>query len=245
MKATRYPMVSPQLRDGTPLPPWVSPCSGMVCSGRRSPPCPFQTGVVQRSPLARRGDVAPTATGFGAPPPYVRPLILGWPKRAKNRQFLTPCGAKSWGSGGAPPTNLILLRNQRPARPRRRSPHAPGGGAGARYAGGVARGVPGPRPSVGVVDGGGWSGPHPSCSSSGGPAEPVRVPPCGGNVSTPSSQATTASSLRSSARCRVVDGSSYRFHRPDTLGGDHRSIDRRHDRTACIPPLTGSGDGCR
>ena len=140
MKATRYPMVSPQLRDGTPLPPWVSPCSGMVCSGRRSPPCPFQTGVVQRSPLARRGDVAPTATGFGAPPPYVRPLILGWPKRAKNRQFLTPCGAKSWGSGGAPPTNLILLRNQCapstlsvacPRAPARRSRGVRGGWRGA------------------------------------------------------------------------------------------------------------------
>ena len=29
--------------------------------------------------------------------------------------FLPPCGAKLWGSGGAPPTNLILLRNQRRA----------------------------------------------------------------------------------------------------------------------------------
>ena len=31
---------------------------------------------------------------------------------AKKCPFFPPCGAKSWGSGGAPPTNLILLRNQ-------------------------------------------------------------------------------------------------------------------------------------
>ena len=31
---------------------------------------------------------------------------------AKNRQFFAPYGAESRGSGGAPPTNLILLRNQ-------------------------------------------------------------------------------------------------------------------------------------
>ena len=36
------------------------------------------------------------------------------PPGAKNVIFLTPSGAKLWGSGGAPPTNLILLRNQRP-----------------------------------------------------------------------------------------------------------------------------------
>ena len=35
------------------------------------------------------------------------------PPGAKNVIFLTPSGAKLWGSGGAPPTNLILLRNQR------------------------------------------------------------------------------------------------------------------------------------
>ena len=39
--------------------------------------------------------------------------ILGLPKMAKKWPFLTPCGAKSRGSGGAPPTHLILLRNQR------------------------------------------------------------------------------------------------------------------------------------
>ena len=37
------------------------------------------------------------------------------PPGAKNVIFLTPSGAKLWGSGGAPPTNLILLRNQRAA----------------------------------------------------------------------------------------------------------------------------------
>ena len=31
---------------------------------------------------------------------------------AKKWPFLDPCGAKSRGSGGAPPTHLILLRNQ-------------------------------------------------------------------------------------------------------------------------------------
>ena len=38
--------------------------------------------------------------------------ILGVPKMAKKWPFLAPCGAKSRGSGGAPPTHLILLRNQ-------------------------------------------------------------------------------------------------------------------------------------
>ena len=38
--------------------------------------------------------------------------------------FLPPCGAKLRGSGGAPPTNLILLRNQRPRQVQRRSARA-------------------------------------------------------------------------------------------------------------------------
>ena len=51
---------------------------------------------------------------------------------AKKCPFFPPCGAKSWGSGGAPPTNLILLRNQLAigrARARRRGsrPRAPDG----------------------------------------------------------------------------------------------------------------------
>ena len=52
----------------------------------------------------------PSATGGGVPRGPLGPLILGG---AKKCTFLAPCGAKSWGSGGAPPTNLILLRNQR------------------------------------------------------------------------------------------------------------------------------------
>ena len=43
-------------------------------------------------------------------------MILGGlksEKMAKKCHFLPPCGAQSRGSGGAPPTNLILLRNQR------------------------------------------------------------------------------------------------------------------------------------
>ena len=38
--------------------------------------------------------------------------VLGMPKKGKKCPFLDPCGAKSRGSGGAPPTHLILLRNQ-------------------------------------------------------------------------------------------------------------------------------------
>ena len=37
------------------------------------------------------------------------------PKKGKKWPFLAPCGAKSRGSGGAPPTHLILLRNQLPS----------------------------------------------------------------------------------------------------------------------------------
>ena len=43
-------------------------------------------------------------------------LILGGGKMRKNCTFFPPCGAKSRGSGGAPPTTLILLRNQRRGR---------------------------------------------------------------------------------------------------------------------------------
>ena len=42
--------------------------------------------------------------------------VLGIPKKGKKWPFLGPCGAKSRGSGGAPPTHLILLRNQRASR---------------------------------------------------------------------------------------------------------------------------------
>ena len=41
----------------------------------------------------------------------------GNPENGQKWPFLDPCGAKPRGSGGAPPTTLILLRNQRaPAR---------------------------------------------------------------------------------------------------------------------------------
>ena len=63
--------------------------------------------------------------------------ILGLPKMAKKWPFLTPCGAKSRGSGGAPPTHLILLRNQR-KQPSPRVP--PGGAAGRGGPGGVGGG---------------------------------------------------------------------------------------------------------
>ena len=43
-------------------------------------------------------------------------------KRVKKTPFLGACGAKLRGSGGAPPTNLILLRNQRTRRIERPPP---------------------------------------------------------------------------------------------------------------------------
>jgi len=57
--------------------------------------------------------------------PEIRPLFPGFstvrrgPKKGEKTPFLTPPGAESRGSGGAPPTHLILLRNQR-------APPAPG-----------------------------------------------------------------------------------------------------------------------
>ena len=69
----------------------------------------------------------PTRAWGGAPGPPSNPGFRGSRgplrapdprarKTAKNGTFFAPSGAKSWGSGGAPPTNLILLRNQRRAR---------------------------------------------------------------------------------------------------------------------------------
>ena len=51
-----------------------------------------------------------------------RPPASGGPKIGEISDFLPPSGAKSWGSGGAPPTNLILLRNQWLCVPRRDAP---------------------------------------------------------------------------------------------------------------------------
>ena len=48
--------------------------------------------------------------------------ILGARKKGKNCPFSDPCDAKSRGSGGAPPTHLILLRNQWLCVPRRDAP---------------------------------------------------------------------------------------------------------------------------
>ena len=45
--------------------------------------------------------------------PFSGPILPPWQKGGDLTTFLGGCGAKSWGSGGAPPTNLILLRNQR------------------------------------------------------------------------------------------------------------------------------------
>ena len=79
-------------------------------------PIAFQTGFPGRHPETLRGSSPatdppdpPSATGAGGLWGALGPLILGG---AKKCTFLAPCGAKSWGSGGAPPTNLILLRNQ-------------------------------------------------------------------------------------------------------------------------------------
>ena len=143
-------------------------------------------------------NLPPTRPPFRTRPPGgslggFPPLILGGQKRVKNGQFLPPCGAKSWGSGGAPPTNLILLRNQRqpaerPARPRT-GPARPGPGPPGA--------PPAPRPAPWlVVVGFGWGGVRSVrdwvlrrvCDA-------VRVSPSEGKDSTPSAHAPTASSL--------------------------------------------------
>ena len=58
--------------------------------------------------------------------PPAHPCLRG-PKSQSFLRFFTPSGAKSWGSGGAPPTNLILLRNQCAARVETRDPGPPAG----------------------------------------------------------------------------------------------------------------------
>ena len=82
------------------------------------------------------------------------------PPGAKNVIFLTPSGAKLWGSGGAPPTNLILLRNQRRARRRAAAVSADAAPSHAR----PTRDPPGPTqaPPIALVGWllavGGWGG---------------------------------------------------------------------------------------
>ena len=110
-----------------------------------------------------RGPGSHSRDPLGTPRPATRPLACGpwggsagvWapdprgsrPELAKNRQFLTPYGAKSRGSGGAPPTNLILLRNQRAARNRSYASLARGGAVAGAVGGGRSVGgnvPPGP-----------------------------------------------------------------------------------------------------
>ena len=67
---------------------------------------------------------------------------------AKKCPFFPPCGAKSWGSGGAPPTNLILLRNQpTPRSARDAAGHAAPGGPRHRAGGALAGRQTLPRPT--------------------------------------------------------------------------------------------------
>ena len=104
------------------------------------------------------------APGGGAEsPPGPRKQDPGGSKKAKKWPFFPPLGAKPRGSGGAPPTHLILLRNQRvPAC--RRPTHARGPARGARGAPGAARGASGGRrggvAECCVASGGGWRGGH-------------------------------------------------------------------------------------
>ena len=136
---------------GSRDPPWGPPWG---------PPGPLWEPGSGPPPTAPRG----LRLATGAPPGPLRPRPpgpLGPPSRplppgAKNRRFLTPCGAKSWGSGGAPPTNLILLRNQRPEAERRRSRHAHRPDAGPARPG-ATPGPTRPHPAPpGPVAGGGW-----------------------------------------------------------------------------------------
>ena len=91
---------------------------------RFSTAAPLRTGV-RGSSLASAGAPAgpnpgPSILPDPGPPdfgPRAAPCLRG-PKSQSFLRFFTPSGAKSWGSGGAPPTNLILLRNQRRARRR-------------------------------------------------------------------------------------------------------------------------------
>ena len=88
---------------------------------RFSPAAPLRTGV-RGSSLASAGAPAgpnpgPSILPDPGPPdfgPRAAPCLQG-PKSQSFLRFFAPSGAKSWGSGGAPPTNLILLRNQRAA----------------------------------------------------------------------------------------------------------------------------------
>ena len=93
-------------------PSWV-PYRGGQAPPRESVPgdLPRLRGGSAWSPGAPGGH--PAQASWPPRDPLLGPAS-GAPKVAKSCDFLTPCGAQSWGSGGAPPTDLILLRNQRP-----------------------------------------------------------------------------------------------------------------------------------
>ena len=87
--------------------------------GRRSAPRASSSGTRQGS-TPRRGHPRPLLDPgtwrrprfWASTGPFSGPILPLPEKGGENATFLGGCGAKSWGSGGAPPTNLILLRNQ-------------------------------------------------------------------------------------------------------------------------------------
>ena len=103
-------------------PSWV-PYRGGQAPPRESVPgdLPRLRGGSAWSPGAPGGH--PAQASWPPRDPLLGPAS-GAPKVAKSCDFLTPCGAQSWGSGGAPPTDLILLRNQRRPEARRRRTRA-------------------------------------------------------------------------------------------------------------------------
>lgn len=113
------------------VPPSLRPPAAASLVSFRTPSPGVPRPSVPGPPPTLQG-VLPLATGTllgGSQTQVFRPSegpSQNLPPGAKNVIFLTPSGAKLWGSGGAPPTNLILLRNQftvasssgRPRRPR-------------------------------------------------------------------------------------------------------------------------------
>ena len=133
--------------------------SRFPCGNRGSPGTP--RGL---PPPAHGGVPGAAKPAFWPQKPPLEPPDPRPQKRVKKGAFLGVCGAKLSGSGGAPPTNLILLRNQRPAyraapaRPRPRPAHR----TDARTPNPQPTQAP-PRPhpsrwSVGVLAVGGWGG---------------------------------------------------------------------------------------
>ena len=123
--------------------------------GSPRPPPPLATWE-RSGPLAGRSPLASQTRGISSrlPPVGVENPPFSPGSSGEGGQigdlttFLPPCGAKPWGSGGAPPTNLILLRNQRAGavvRRRRDTRHVR---EPARPRPGPPRRSPGPRPPV-------------------------------------------------------------------------------------------------